>query len=505
MVFDRDRYRCFTDQRWRLNNLYKIKDARGREVTFRMNRAQEDLFNNLHSFNVVLKARQLGFSTFILIYSLDCCLFQSNMSAGVIAQGLVEAEDLFENKVKFAYERLPRWLRVRRSSLSNNARELRFSNGSSIKVGTSLRGGTFQILHVSEYGKIAARYPDKAIEIKTGALNTVHVDQKIFIESTAEGQSGEFFDLVQRAERLRGSGGVLSSLDPKLHFYGWNWNAGYSLDAEVSITGDMAEYFKSLPFELSAGQKAWYVKKLEQQGEYMKREYPSVPKEAFEKTLEGAIYVEQMARVRSLGQIGNFPHDPGKRVSTFWDLGRGSDTTCIWFFQNQDNRWVFIDYHESSNYGWEYYAQLLQSKPYVYEEHVLPHDGNTKQSGKQISTARADLVELGVRPVRVVPRTKNMWGDIKGRCRNILVRCFFNESTCISGVRRLDDYRREWDDKLAVWRDQPRHDAASHGADAFRTFAMGYREEVRIDAPVIDDYRYGTEFVNGDSYDPLEW
>jgi hypothetical protein len=39
------------------------------------------------------------------------------------------------------------------------------------------------------------------------------------------------------------------------------------------------------------------------------------------------------------------------------------------------------------------------------------------------------------------------------------------------GLRRLQAYRTEWDESRGVWKDQPRHDEASHGADAFLTFA----------------------------------
>ena len=139
----------FKDVKWRLNNLYKIIDAEGNKIDFRMNAAQEAFFDEMHYFNVILKARQLGFSTFILIYMLDSALFKPNHACGVIAQGLTEAEDLFKNKVKFAYDNLPQWLREQLPSKTDSARRLELSNGSSVTVGTSLRGGTFQKLHVS--------------------------------------------------------------------------------------------------------------------------------------------------------------------------------------------------------------------------------------------------------------------------------------------------------------------------------------------------------------------
>ena len=43
------------------------------------------------------------------------------------------------------------------------------------------------------------------------------------------------------------------------------------------------------------------------------------------------------------------------------------------------------------------------------------------------------------------------------------------------GLRRLRAYRKEWDESRGVWKDRPRPDEASHGADAFLTFACsGY-------------------------------
>ena len=456
----------------------------------------------MHYYNVILKARQLGFSTFILIYLLDSCLFKPNHACGVIAQGLTEAEDLFKNKVKFAYDNIPKWLKDELPAKTDSARRLEFSNGSSITVGTSLRGGTFQKLHVSEYGKIAARYPDKAREIKTGALNTVHAGQQIFVESTAEGQQGEFFELVERSRKLRYEGKELSTLDPKLHFFPWYDNPNYVLGEKdiknTSIDIKTAEYFQKLSVELTPGQKAWYVKKAEQQGEDMKREYPSTPAEAFEQSMEGAIYQKEMSLVRSKGQIGCFPHEASQPVYTWWDLGKGSDDTTILFFQHIGNEYRFIDYHESNNEGWGFYAKLLNSKPYVYKEHVLPHDGETKIAGKTITTAKSDLEELGVRPIRIVPRTKDVWGDIKGQCRNVLVRCAFDEKHCAQLIKHLDNYRREWDDKLAVWKNKARHDEASHGADGFRTFAMGFierQEEITY---------YGGEQEYAEDYDPLD-
>ena len=51
----------------------------------------------------------------------------------------------------------------------------------------SFQGSTLKRLPIPEFGKICAKNPDKACEIVTGAFETVSVDEKITLESTAEG------------------------------------------------------------------------------------------------------------------------------------------------------------------------------------------------------------------------------------------------------------------------------------------------------------------------------
>ena len=181
------------------------------------------------------------------------------------------------------------------SAEQDAADSMKFSNGSSIRVGTSLRSGTLQRLHVSEYGKLCAKYPEKAREVRTGAFNTVQAGQRITVESTAEGQSGDFFEMCQKAQAKEQAGTPLTALDFKFHFAPWYTSQEYRLSpAGVTITREMEEYFAKVEAEmgvtLDAEQRAWYVKKAEQQGDDIKREFPSTPKEAFEASVEGAYF-----------------------------------------------------------------------------------------------------------------------------------------------------------------------------------------------------------------------
>ena len=223
----------FKDAYWRLNNLYWIQDKYGRKVKFNLNWAQQELYDNLWYCNVILKARQLGISTFVCILFLDRCLFNSNLSAGIIAHTLEDAQQLFR-KVKFAYDHLNEEIKRRISAANDTSQMLKFSNNSSIRVGTSLRSSTFQYLHISEFGKICAKFPDKANEIVTGSLNTVAPGQYIFIESTAEGRDGYFYDICKRAQSMRMND--LSKLDFKFHFFPWWKEPVYRSGSTMAIS-----------------------------------------------------------------------------------------------------------------------------------------------------------------------------------------------------------------------------------------------------------------------------
>lgn len=276
--------KCLSDKSWRLNNLYMIKDKRGQEIEFKLNPAQDHFFQNKHNKNVILKARQQGFTTFQCISFLDDCLFRSNLSAGIIAHNIEDAEDFFDNKIRFAYERLDPLIKNAIKAETDSAGVMKFSNGSSIRVRTSFRSGTLQRLHVSEFGKIAAEYPKKAKEIRTGAFNAVSIDQEITVESTAEGMNGEFFNLCEKSQLIAEN--QLTALDFKFFFFPWYKSPEYRLNIKGIVIPDHLEaYFDMLKKEhgikLDQEQKAWYFKKSEEQGEEMHQEYPSYPEEAF--------------------------------------------------------------------------------------------------------------------------------------------------------------------------------------------------------------------------------
>ncbi|EBT8937133.1 terminase [Salmonella enterica] len=277
---------------WRLNHLYKIQNEKGELVTFRMRPAQRQLFRNMHNKNIILKARQLGFSTAIDIYLLDQALFTPHLKCGIVAQDKQAASEIFRTKIAVPFDNLPSWLRAsftvaeRRSGASGGY--ILFGHGASIQVATSFRSGTVQRLHISEHGKICAKYPAKARELRTGTLNAVADDCIIFDESTAEGVGGDFYEMSNRAQEITTSGLGLSPQDYKFHFYAWWQDPKYSAKVPASglrLTREKAAYFaaveKAMNITLTGEQKQWYINKETEQREEMKQEFPSTPQEAF--------------------------------------------------------------------------------------------------------------------------------------------------------------------------------------------------------------------------------
>lgn len=464
---------CLGDWKWRLANLYWIVNENAKQVRFSPNAEQLDLLGNLHNNNLVLKARQLGFTTLIDILGLDQVIFTPNYSAAIIAHGLAEAGKIFRNKVKFPWEKLPTAVRALNPTINDSASELVFYNGSSIYVGTSGRSGTLQFLHISEYGKICRRYPDKASEIKTGSLPAVHAGGLTFIESTAEGTGGHFYEMVKEAEKIAHR--EPNALEFKLHFYPWWRKQSYRMDpAGVELEPEMIDYFNELEAQgivLDDAQAAWYAVKRRLFKEDMKQEYPSTPEEAFSGAMEERYFGAQMAAARKHGRIKPIPILTNARVNLFFDLGR--DTTAIWFHQYAALEHRFIDYMQDVGKTLDFYAREIQKKGYLLGNIYLPHDGQDKSVVTDI-TAEAEIKRLlpGV-TVRIVPRIPQLLMGINA-ARSSIAESYFHEVMCAKGIACLENYRKKWNESVGNWSDEPVHDEFSHGADAYRQFAQGW-------------------------------
>lgn len=483
----------FLDPVWRLNNLYTIIDKHGKAVPFRPNWAQQELLDSFHSRNLILKARQLGMTTLMCLVQLDDCIFTPNTRAALIAHKLDDAKRIFRDKVKFPYDALDDVLKAAVPASQDSADTLTLGNNSSFAVSTSARSGTLNWLHVSEYGKICAQYPEKAREIRTGSFPAAE-NGVITIESTAEGEEGDFYDRCRQAQELEAAGATLTKRDPKFFFFPW-WREPRYIQARSTApcSPDDVRYFERIEAEarteLTEQQRNWWLAQERELGGDMKREYPATPEEAFEQALEGAIFADDLAVATKHRRIGAFPIDPTRPVNTFWDLGH-FDETAIWLEQDVGERPTFIGYYENSGEGIEHYIQWLadfrEDYKITWGKHYLPHDGDRKTLWNPEGTLEV-MSRLRFRP-EIVNRIPDKAEAIR-MGKRAMARCAWDVDACKEGLSRLKRYRKEWDEKRSVWKDKPHHGPESNGADAFLTFAQSNHRPLAPITRKIDRYR----------------
>lgn len=452
-----------------------------------MNWAQQELYENLHNFDIILKARQLGITTFFSILLLDKVLWNANTQCGIIAHTLDDASNIFRDKLKYAFDQLHPNLRALFKTVGDSAKELAFSHGSIIRVGTSLRSSTLQYLHISEFGKICAKYPERAREVITGSLNTVHAGCSIYIESTAEGKEGAFYKMCNEAQERERNGDQLGELDFKFFFFPWWKHPEYTIGVSNLISDFLKDYFAKLDLlgiKLNDAQKWWYAKKFEILGEDMYREFPSYPDEAFQASQEGNWYAQQMKELWDTGHITNVSYDRALPVYTAWDLGQ-ADYTAIWFFQiNRTGDINVIDYFQASDKPLNQLSAILNSKGYTYDLCILPPDANARDRAgitfvQQMRQFNFKCYVLEQHSLR----------DGINLVRSTLGKCWFDQNKCKDGIIALENYKRKWSNVLGGWTSDPMHDEASHGADAFRYLCAGLPKISGKSGSLDSDYK----------------
>ncbi len=481
---------------WRLNNLYWILDDQSQKVKFKFNAVQYALYTALHWLNVILKSRQHGITTFMCIYFLDACLFNSNTRAGIVAHKLKDAQRIFRDKIKFAYDNLPESIKAERYALKDDAGELLLSNNSSIYVGVSMRSGTLQYLLVSEYGWLCAHAAGKAREIKAGTMETVHEGGMIVIESTAVGMGNDFHKMCKLSQS--NDNDKLTRMDYKFHFFPWYIKPENTLAPDgVIISEELNEYFRKIEAvtgdKIDLPHRAWYTKKKEVLGSDIYKEHPSTPDEAFIASLEGAYFGLEMVKAKEQGRIGYYPWENGTKVFTFWDIG--SIHTAIWYWQFIQAEVRAIDfYYDNTGQGIAALAKLVLDKPYMYAQHWSGWDLNPDSGPNRKNPVSGELIkdeakELGI-DFHILP--KYSFDDrIRAVRDNVLPKAKFNEETCPVGIAALFNYRKSKNQALStddrpVYSKDPEHGPECHIADAYGHGALAF-----VDNIIIDGVRLG--------------
>lgn len=273
---------------------------------------------------VVVKARQLGLSTYIEARLFHRVLFEKSKNAFILGDKHDTAGSIFAMAKRY-YDELPACFQI--PLKSNSSKMLEFETDSLFRVGTAGadvigRGTTNNFFHGSEVG-----FWKNASEIVSGILQTIPEDNdsEIYLESTTNGTTGDGLYFYEMANV-----GMSDKSEFQTIFYPWFMNKEYSKEIIEPIKYDDYEEFLIKTYDLKPEQIAWRRNKLE--NEFKKREhlfqqeYPSSLAEAFLKNDNSLIpshYLER-ARKNTSGHTGD-----GMPILIGVDPARSSDRTII--------------------------------------------------------------------------------------------------------------------------------------------------------------------------------
>lgn len=195
---------------------------------------------------------------------------------------------------------------------------------------------------------------------------------------------------------------------------------------------------------------------------------------SFDSAMSGAYFGSHIMDAETQGRVTSVPYDPNVMVSTGWDIGVG-DSMAIVFIQRVGLETRIIDYYEATGESIQHAAKVLKEKPYVYEQHVMPHDISVREWGSEAKTRYQTAMELGVKPITLVKRTPKAVDERIHAIRAEFPKMLIDKKRCAVLVEHLKGYKKKWNPILKQWDNKPEHGPESHGIDALGTYLTGVR------------------------------
>lgn len=188
---------------------------------------------------------------------------------------------------------------------------------------------------------------------------------------------------------------------------------------------------------------------------------------SFNRGVEGSYYGRLIEKAREEKRICNIPYETRSPVHTAWDIGFG-DSTSICFWQEIGGELRIVDFYEAQGEGIAHYAKILQSKPYVYGTHYMPHDAGSGsiQTGRTLQDV---AYEQGIKTT-ILERESDIQIGIEA-VRQLLSIAYFDEKKCAFLLKCLENYHKKYNEKQQSYSEAPMHDWASHACDSFRYVA----------------------------------
>lgn len=323
-----------------------VRDKGRKLRRLRYNKAQQHFLENHTRRDLILKARQLGFST--MIQAEFFRLYTTAPEAALVMADKDENTAKFRRMVKLFYDKIPADMPKPIRSVDNASVAVYPGIGSEVNISTagsatSGRASTYTLLHGSE----VAFWKDGKTTI-AGALQAVpeHLDNTwVVFESTANGAQGWFYNECMAA--LQGDS------EWKLHFYAWWWDDDYRLPLEPNERIVYTDEERALVNKhgLSAEQIKWRRKKQRDLKGRFQQEYPETPEAAFIHSGQLAFYSIDDALTYGPDDVPETEPIPGDVYVMGIDWGQDQNFTAASVFNQTKQRevdlqrWRKMPYH----------------------------------------------------------------------------------------------------------------------------------------------------------------
>ena len=351
----------------------KIKTKSGTVVPFRLNDAQRKLYAVAKKQQdagkpvrlIILKARQLGFSTLTEGLIFHACATRRNVNALIVAHREDATANLFRMS-KLFYDELP--APVKPMMRSSNAQELVFENPSKLRsereakpglrsrIRCATAGGrgigrsdTLQCVHLSEY----AFWPDgadgKAATI-AGILQAVPSlpGTMVVIESTANG----FEDFKERWDAA-----VAGENDFEPVFFAWFENPDYAMPVVPGTEWTPEERDLRDAYQLTDEQLQWrrwcIANNCGGSLDMFRQEYPASPGEAFLHSGTGVFDNEQIVL-----RLERLPEPAGRGEFTDGEWTE-SETGAITIYEMPEEGVPYVLGGDTAGEGSDYFTAIV--------------------------------------------------------------------------------------------------------------------------------------------------
>lgn len=394
------------DEQFYIEELLKIQDKSGHVVPFIFNRAQQKLYDAYLSARrekrpvrfIILKARQLGFSTWISALFFHRCATNENTHAMIITHKSDVSSKMLD-KHKLFYENLPPELQPMRKN--SNAKEIIFENPTSVPsikrrnpglrssieietaVNKDIRGITMQMLHLSELAFWP--YPE---ETMNSAMQTVSKDSDsvVIIESTACGVGDTFHRLWLAAERHE------SEFEPL--FFAWFDDPDYAMPVGDDFQISEDEQHLKDTYGLSDEQinwRRWCIRaNCGGSEEIFHQEYPSNPQEAFLASGRPVFNIQALEKALALAEPplwnGRISEDAAGRVQL---ISSWNGYLRLWQQPQDGHAYIFgVDVAEGLEHGDYSVIEVLDSTTRILVAEWHGHIDPDLLAGEVVRLAR---------------------------------------------------------------------------------------------------------------------